>query len=339
MHNVAFVITKSEIGGAQSWVAEQVRLFRNDCKVILITSEHGWLTESISCDKIVIIPQLRSMTSIKAIYLMYKVLKENNINIVVASSANAGLYSRLTRIFMKFRCIYVSHGWSCLYNGKFLKSIFCYVERILSHLSDVIWCVSKSDEIKAINDIGIKKCKIVTSLNSITPLSPRDDRGCENKILFLGRLTHPKRPELICKVVADNPEYKLDVVGAGEYTDSLLNKYADYNNISFLGEIENFNAFNQYDVFVLTSDSEGLPMSALEAATAGVPLILSDVGGCNEVIDGNGLLIANSETNLSAALESIFTNYEQFYSIAKNRKNKFDINNKKEEYNKIVFGN
>ncbi|AHK20221.1 glycosyl transferase [Yersinia similis] len=338
MPNIAFVITKSEVGGAQRWVLEQVKLFYRDYKVTLITSESGWLTESILCDKIIIIPQLKKMASFSAIYLMYKALKENNIDIVIASSANAGLYSRITRIFIKFRCIYVSHGWSCLYNGRFLKPIFCYVERLLSHLTDVIWCVSKSDELKATNEIRINKNKLVTLLNAITPLSPRDIRSCENKILFLGRLTHPKRPDLICRVVSSNPEYRLDVVGTGEYIDSLITEYVDFNNISFLGEIENFSAFNQYDVFVLTSDSEGLPMSALEAATAGVPLILSDVGGCNEVIDGNGLLISNSEISLSTALEDIFTNYDEFYTIAQNKKNKFDVNNKKEEYRRVILG-
>ncbi|EKN3564105.1 glycosyltransferase [Yersinia enterocolitica] len=338
MQKVAFVITKSEIGGAQSWVAEQVRLFRNDCNIILITSEYGWLTESISCDKIIVIPQLKKMTSIKAIYMVCKVLKENDIDIVVASSANAGLYSRLARVFMRFRCIYVSHGWSCLYNGRILKSLFCMVERFLSYLTDVIWCVSKSDELKAINEIGIKRNKIITSLNSITPLPGRDNRPCENKILFLGRLTHPKRPDLICKVVADNSQYKLDIVGAGDYYDSLVNKYSASDNIKFLGEINSFNRFNEYDVFVLTSDSEGLPMSALEAATAGLPLVLSNVGGCNEIIDRNGLLITNSEESLSAALENIFTNYDVFYSVAQDKKNKFDISSKKEEYSRIILG-
>ncbi|WFN98160.1 glycosyltransferase [Edwardsiella ictaluri] len=32
-------------------------------------------------------------------------------------------------------------------------------------------------------------------------------------------------------------------------------------------------------LFALCSDSEGLPMSALEAGSAGVPMLLSDVGG------------------------------------------------------------
>ncbi|HDL8075826.1 TPA: glycosyl transferase, partial [Yersinia enterocolitica] len=59
MKNIAFVITKSIIGGAQGWVLEQVKLLKDDCKIILITSEPGWLTETIVCDKIVIIPEIR----------------------------------------------------------------------------------------------------------------------------------------------------------------------------------------------------------------------------------------------------------------------------------------
>ncbi|MCB5321482.1 glycosyltransferase [Yersinia intermedia] len=338
MQNIAFVITKSEVGGAQSWVLEQVKLFQADYNITLITSEPGWLTESISCSNIVIIPQMRKMTSIAAIYFMCKFLKENKIDIVIASSANAGLYTRLARIFTKFRCVYVSHGWSCLYNGKLLKSIFCYVERILSHLTDTIWCVSKSDEVKAVNEIGIRQEKIITSLNAITPLAPRLDRPCENKILFLGRLTHPKRPDLICRVAEKNPHYKLDIVGDGEFSNKLISQYSNCENIKFLGEITSFNKFDQYDVFVLTSDSEGLPMSALEAATAGLPLVLSDVGGCNEIIDGNGLLVTNSESSLVSALENIFTNYAVFYATAQNGKGKFDINNKKDEYRKIILG-
>ncbi|EED7773108.1 glycosyl transferase, partial [Salmonella enterica subsp. houtenae] len=45
MTNVAFIITKSEIGGAQTWVNEIAKLIEKDCKVFLITSEYGWLTQ------------------------------------------------------------------------------------------------------------------------------------------------------------------------------------------------------------------------------------------------------------------------------------------------------
>lgn len=46
MNNIAFIITKAEVGGAQKWVNEIAKLIKDDCRVFLITSEEGWLTQS-----------------------------------------------------------------------------------------------------------------------------------------------------------------------------------------------------------------------------------------------------------------------------------------------------
>lgn len=338
MKNIAFVITKSIIGGAQGWVLEQVKLLKDDCKIILITSESGWLTETISCDKIIIIPEIKNMASIKAIYSLYKTLKENKIDIVVSSSANAGFYSRLARLFLRFRGIYVSHGWSCIYNGKVLKFVFCHIEKLLSYITDVVWCVSESDANKAINIIGIKPEKIITQLNAITPLAERTKRPCQNKIIYVCRLAYPKRPDLILKVVAANPQYDLDIVGDGEYYQDLQKEYGDYANIHFYGEIKGFDKFNEYDVFVLTSESEGLPMAAIEAISACLPVVLSNVGGCSEVVDQNGVLINNTTEELASALNTVFEGYDSFYKAAQKQKNKFDINNSKDKCREIILG-
>lgn len=338
MKNIAFVITKSIIGGAQGWVLEQVKLLKDDCNIILITSESGWLTETIVCNKIVIIPEIRKMASIKAVFVLYKTLKENKIDIVVSSSANAGLYSRLVRLFLHFRGVYVSHGWSCIYNGNILKVIFCYIEKLLSHITDVVWCVSQSDANKAIEIIGIKPEKIITQLNAITPLAERLERPCQNKIIYVCRLAYPKRPDLILEVVAANPQYDLDIVGDGEYYQDLIKEYGGYKNIHFHGEIKGFDKFNEYDVFVLTSESEGLPMAAIEATSASLPIILSNVGGCSEVVDQNGILIGNTAEELYSALNSIFSNYDSFYKSAQKQKHKFDINNVKEKCREIILG-
>lgn len=338
MKTIAFVITKSIIGGAQGWVLEQVKLLKDDCKIILITSEPGWLTETIVCDKVVIIPEIRKMASIKAIYSLYKTLKENNVDVVVSSSANAGLYSRLARLFLRFRGVYVSHGWSCIYNGNLLKFIFCYIEKLLSNITDVVWCVSQSDADKAVNIIGIKPEKIVTQLNAITPLTERPDRQCQNKIIYVCRLAYPKRPDLILKVAAANPQYDLDIVGDGEYYQELKKEFDSYENIHFYGEIKGFDKFSEYDVFVLTSESEGLPMAAIEATSASLPVILSNVGGCGEVVDQNGILIENTTEELESALNTVFANYDSFYKAAQKQKNKFDINNVKDKCREIILG-
>ncbi|WP_145483242.1 glycosyltransferase, partial [Yersinia rohdei] len=204
--------------------------------------------------------------------------------------------------------------------------------------TDVIWCVSQSDADKAINIIGIKPEKIITQLNAITPLVERPDRPCQNKIIYVCRLAYPKRPDLILKVVAANPQYDLDIVGDGEYYQDLKNEYGSYKNIHFYGEIKGFDKFNEYDVFVLTSESEGLPMAAIEATSASLPVILSNVGGCGEVIDQNGILIENTTEQLETALNTVFSNYDSFYKAAQQQKNKFDINSVKDKCREIILG-
>lgn len=59
---------------------------------------------------------------------------------------------------------------------------------------------------------------------------------------------------------------------------------------------------NKADVFILSSISEALPISALEAMSTGVPCILTDVGGCSDIVDEgvNGFLIPPKNPNAMA---------------------------------------
>ncbi|HEY4066399.1 MAG TPA: glycosyltransferase [Burkholderiaceae bacterium] len=59
------------------------------------------------------------------------------------------------------------------------------------------------------------------------------------------------------------------------------------------------------DAFVLLSDSEGLPVSIQEAASAGVPVIATDVGGVGELVgDDNGVLLA-ADCSVEAAVVAL----------------------------------
>lgn len=337
MSNIAFIVTKSEVGGAQTWTNEMMKLMKDGNSIHLITSEPGWLTEQGQFDKLLLIPKLKKYFSLSGYASLLKYIKAEKITVIVASSANAGIYARMAKLLVRFKCIYVSHGWSCIYNGGALKSLFIRIEKYLSMLTDIIWCVSDSDAKKATDIIGINSKKIVMLTNSVPGVKARDKTINNKRVVFVGRLTHPKRPELLMSVVARHPDIQLDIVGGGERRNALAQQFKDYRNIRFLGEITNFNDYASYDIFALISDSEGLPMSALEAHTAGLPMLLSDVGGCNELITENGLLVLNEEHDVENKLLELVKGYEDFSKCAQSERAKFEINSYKEQYRKLIL--
>lgn len=68
----------------------------------------------------------------------------------------------------------------------------------------------------------------------------------------------------------------------------------------FLGNVENEKVFEFYkancvDLFILLSESEGRPLSVMEAMSCGIPIVATDVGGVRELVaDGeNGILVSS----------------------------------------------
>lgn len=73
------------------------------------------------------------------------------------------------------------------------------------------------------------------------------------------------------------------------------------------------------DLFVMSSKWEGLPIALLEAMMTGLPVVVTDVGGCRDVVDacGAGLVVPpNDATRLSEALETLICDAAKRSSIS-----------------------
>lgn len=114
-----------------------------------------------------------------------------------------------------------------------------------------------------------------------------------------------KRVELIymsLQKVAEKIKSKLEWthIGGGDLLNELKQNTLGESNlkINFLGKITHEEIIDFYknepvDLFLHASETEGLPMVMIEAASFGVPIISTNVGGVSEiVIDGfNGYLV------------------------------------------------
>jgi len=115
-----------------------------------------------------------------------------------------------------------------------------------------------------------------------------------------------KRLEFIIDVLKNINSFEITWyhLGDGESKEGIL-EYAEKKlgiNVKtiFLGQLDhkqlvNFYKENRVDLFINTSIAEGLPVSIMEAASFGIPIIAPDIGGISEIVSSkNGFLMTKN---------------------------------------------
>ncbi len=148
--------------------------------------------------------------------------------------------------------------------------------------------------------------------------------------LFVGRMVGDKGIleliEAFLHVQTQHPEDQLWLVGPFEKKDrlkpSLLNTINNNKNIitwGYCDEVRPF--FAAADVLVFPSYREGFPNVPMQAAAMECPMILSDINGCNEIVEHNvnGLLVpVKNPDSLADAMLFIRNNPDLRKSFADN---------------------
>lgn len=145
---------------------------------------------------------------------------------------------------------------------------------------------------------------------------PRDEAGTKSvRILSAGRMVEAKRFDRFLSAVAHLKSQGCPVfatlAGSGPLQPALREKAAelglDREHLEILDAVEDMAVlYRQADVFVLSSDTEGMPNVVLEAMASGLPVVAARVGGVEEVIRNgeNGMLFdADDAAGLETALK------------------------------------
>ena len=126
---------------------------------------------------------------------------------------------------------------------------------------------------------------------SIVPGSPL-------RLLFIGRLAAQKDlPLLLAAAELLGARVTVDIVGDGELREHIteLAQALPKGRVRLWGALSGAELLARYreaDVFVMTSEREGMPLALLEAMAAGLPVVASDVQGLREFVGGVGLLVS-----------------------------------------------
>src|SRR5207247_3601899 len=117
----------------------------------------------------------------------------------------------------------------------------------------------------------------------------------------VGRLAHVKGFDVLLEAVAlvrqAMPEFSLRIVGDGPERAALERLISDLHladSVELVGYKEDPTGhFEEAGLYLLSSRSEGIPLTLLEAMACGLPLVATAVGGVPEIVsdEKEGLLV------------------------------------------------
>lgn len=317
MKKIAFYIDSMEMGGANRVIANLTEYFSNKkYEVILIndieprseikTYKVSNKVKRFFLDKNKkysnnIIKQFERMLSLR------KLVKKENIDVIVSFMGPPNYRMLLATIGLKIRKVvsvrndpYREYGYG--YRKVVAKTIF--------HLTDA--CVFQTNDAKQYFSKSVQsKSKVI-----FNPVNEKFYKVCwqptEKSIAVVGRLQEQKNPllalEAFASIADEFPEYKLVYYGDGDLKDEIIRKAAIRNlenRVMLYGKVSDIeNYLAKSDIYVLSSNYEGMPNALMEAMAVGVPCIATDCpcGGPRSLIqdEKQGLLVPCRNANVLA---------------------------------------
>lgn len=327
---VLFIITQSEMGGAQRFLFNFVSNLdpnKYEIKVAMGSDGGGELLRKLVEIKIecIVLNNLKRDVSLWKDFIAVK-----DINNLINSfrpdslfllSSKAGFIGSLGSIWPKklksLRVIYRIGGWT--FNdpwSNLIKKSWIFLEKKSSSWKDVIIVNNQNDFDQALS-LHIKpKEKLVLIHNGLDPYKINFKNHEEARKFIIEKIKTTKEPKRVIGTIAnlypakgieffvksakhfsDNEDSIFVIIGDGKDRDKLERIIRDEGlneRVFILGQVDNASEYiTAFDVFVLSSIKEGFPWVLLEAMSAKVPVIATSVGAVPEIIeDGkNGFIV------------------------------------------------
>ncbi|RSM87458.1 glycosyl transferase [Kibdelosporangium aridum] len=290
-----------EMGGAERWALESVRMARDEgFTPIVITdrpSTHQWITRP-ELDGAIVVPLTQPLVLDQEAAFLNGILSSFDVRGVHVHHCG-WLYQRLPWIRSVRPDLPVVDSLHVLEwrNGGFVD-----ISVRMSNMIDVHHVISPQLRDYMIGRQGIAedKVQLATLANLTVPsLEPPRARSARTKpftVSFVGRFTQQKRPYLFLKLAAElarTAPVRFIMHGDGELADevrALRGRLGLTELMELRGPDQPVSkTFADSDVLVISSDNEGLTLTSFEATAAGVPVVSADVGSQASLI-ADGLL-------------------------------------------------
>ncbi len=340
---IFYVITRAERGGAQVHVQDLLANHPTECEPVLITGEPGYLCDWARLRKLSvrIVPSMRQPISpaqdAKALFDLIRLFRAERPALVHAHTSKAGLLCRFAGLLTRTPVLFTAHTWSFDdASSRFQQAITVPLERLAARRGGKIITVSEANARTAIAKAVGNPSDLVTIWNGMPDTALRAAPGSrENRtVVMVARFAPQKNQHALVEALARvhlSKPWKLLLVGDGPTrrdVESLASSLKFDGEVVFLGDRGDVGqVLASADLFVLSTNWEGLPLSILEAMRSGLPVIATAVGGCSEAVTEGvtGFLVGRNDVpELAGRLERLLSSPELLQSFGQAGRARFE---------------
>ena len=349
------------LSGAQNMMLNLIKgLDKNKYDIYVLSKPGGPLVEEIRKNNFHYIPvnSLRrnlSFWDVIAFISMIRIFRKYKFDVVHTHSSKTGFLGRIAARFTGIpKIIHTVHGFPFhQFQPRYVRKFYQTMERLASRFCDYVVFVNNSERELAIAKKIVSLNKALTIYNGIELpdiKKLKSTRKTDNFVIgsvlrFWKQKNVINTVEAAIKVCRESSKINFVFIGDGEQLNECIKIVDDAKmaeKIQFPGRQTNiFEWLIGFDVFLLFSKWEGLPISILEAMSVGLPIVASDIKGNNEQVNSrNGYLIpVNDIDKLTKVLVSLPNKKDLLNKLGdeslKIVKKKFNIHNFVSGYEKI----
>lgn len=317
---IMMVITGMQSGGAERVMATLCNELSKRHKIRLVIMKSAESDYELSDRIEVLSGDIVNQSLIKSVQFTKKNIEEWKPDVMLSFMTKSNIIALIAKTLASKKCQLVIAERANPYNAARSLKI---VRRFLYPKAD--GCVFQTEQAQAYYN-NILKCKSIILRNPLNPdFNVTAYRGIKKKkIVTMGRLSEEKNQELLIKafqkIAHRYTDYTVEIYGDGPLRGKLEKTIKDLsmeNRVLLMGRRDNIQEYiKDAEIFVLPSNSEGMPNALLEAMAMGLACIATDcpIGGSAVAIQNNdnGILIPMNDVDVLAEKLSLLLDNKSY---------------------------
>lgn len=293
----------------------------------LLTLGHHWIPAPMERKSI------NPFKEIRLIYWLKKTLSHENIDIIQGFTIKCALYGAIaTKLIPKLHSINSITGMGYIYSSNDIKAKLLRpaINRLMKYLFNNPKCITtvlNNDDKQYFNTHIISDHSLLALLpgsgvdcKKFTPAEHPQNYGTTRVLLACrllidkGVFDYAEASKIIKRQSSNKIEFLLaglpDHGNPASISEKQIKQWESEGLLHWLGHVDDMPSLLRcIDIAVLPSYREGLPTGLLEAGATGLPIVTTNVTGCNDVVthDVDGILVpAKDPAALAEAIVNLY---------------------------------